>query len=1138
MAPEKVLCVLSALLYTVLCASGTSVFYVRPATSDTCPGHPCLLLSDYTHNTEEYFTSDTIFLFLEGEHDLSDLLVLDNITNFTLSGMSSKVSIVMSEEAGVWCTNSEGIEMSSLMIEYRGKVKEGTHSALMFSNSHSVLIADVHLTGLNEESNDFHAISFNQSTGRIANCSFISCHGQYGSAIYVSSSEVNFAGTGLYANNTVNSTGATIHAEDSTLTFNGYHHFLGNEADDCGGAIYAVTSIMHFNGDTVMYFDHNSAAEGGGGAICLEDSDLTSNANVTFLGNSAESEGGGVYAFYSNMKFMRFTTFTSNGAYDGGGLFMQNSSLVCNGTTTFTLNIVNNNHPIVYSLGGGLDAEDDAVVRLSGNVCFTENEASNGGGMYIDSSSQLVLKSPVTINFDGNIAEKAAALNFGEHDAAYIYRCYSLPLEKNCNFKAEVTNSSTLEDIYLNFTNNYDFDTHTNTAVFGGDLEHCEVQVNDKYLQSNGFQFINNVSTFTPGGIKGSISSQPLKVCFCKNGKPDCYGERSKYISSVPGRLFNVSLVIVGELDIPVASMLTAVTARGHLPAEVRIQNPELCANCTDIGFKIYTEDYSLILLHPNICFGTKRSLIFCAGPCPGGFFLKETQCQCQPELEALKRNITCDVDTGLVTRPDYSWMKPILDENLTYHGFIWCPVCPNAYCKPGNRSHPVCLNFSTNDTDNQCTENRVGTLCGRCKQNHSLILYTLECNVCQNTYISLLLFFLAAGIGLIALLLTLHMTVAAGAINGLILYANIVNVHRDLFLPRDKTGVNPLSIFIAWVNLDFGIPTCFYDGLDAYWYAWLQYAFPLYLWLLIGIILCATNCSVRVGRLLGSNPVAVLSTVVLMSYTKLLQTTVGALRFKTLTYHGSNQSFYSDGLRVWLFDGNITYFEGKHIILAIFGICFLSFLILPYIFLLLFGYRLQAYSGRKGFFWFNKFKPILDAYYAPYNSKNRYWPGFMLLVRGGVFLSSILIADTTSLLVVSSLFVAIGLVPWLRYPVYEKLYLDLLEASFILNIGILASATHHVKTVEGNQVLVTYLSMTIALAEFLGILIFHLSLRIKGTSCFQEWGCVKWLGTILELRRKRTTYQLSNDTAAAAVMNMSPTRTFVDIREVLLQDN
>ena len=42
--------------------------------------------------------------------------------------------------------------------------------------------------------------------------------------------------------------------------------------------------------------------------------------------------------------------------------------------------------------------------------------------MYIDSSSQLVLKSPVTINFDDNIARTdGAALNFGEYDA-YKYR--------------------------------------------------------------------------------------------------------------------------------------------------------------------------------------------------------------------------------------------------------------------------------------------------------------------------------------------------------------------------------------------------------------------------------------------------------------------------------------------------------------------------------------------------------------------------------------------------------------------------------------------------------------------------------------------------------------------------------------------
>ena len=100
-----------------------------------------------------------------------------------------------------------------------------------------------------------------------------------------------------------------------------------------------------------------------------------------------------MYANNSNMKFMRFTTFTSNEAnISGGGLDMQNSSLVCNGTTTFKLNKGGSDS---FSFGGGQHAQDDAVVRLSGNVCLTENEASYGGGMYIDSSSQLVLKSPV-----------------------------------------------------------------------------------------------------------------------------------------------------------------------------------------------------------------------------------------------------------------------------------------------------------------------------------------------------------------------------------------------------------------------------------------------------------------------------------------------------------------------------------------------------------------------------------------------------------------------------------------------------------------------------------------------------------------------------------------------------------------------
>ena len=64
------------------------------------------------------------------------------------------------------------------------------------------------------------------------------------------------------------------------------------------------------------------------------------------------------------------------------------------------------------------------------------------------------------------------------------------------------------------------------------------------------------------------------------------------------------------------------------------------------------------------------------------------------------------------------------------------------------------------------------------------MTLNSLDCSECENKFLSLMLFFGVAGVALIVLLLALNMTVAAGTLNGLILYANILNVHRELFFP------------------------------------------------------------------------------------------------------------------------------------------------------------------------------------------------------------------------------------------------------------------------------------------------------------------------------------------------------------------
>jgi len=118
-------------------------------------------------------------------------------------------------------------------------------------------------------------------------------------------------------------------------------------------------------------------------------------------------------------------------------------------------------------------------------------------------------------------------------------------------------------------------------------------------------------------------------------------------------------------------------------------------------------------------------------------------------------------------------------------------------------------------------------------------------------------------------------------------------------------------------------------------------------------------NTPQRIAKVFGSNPVAVLATLFLLSYAKLLRTIIAALYFTFLDYPDEVR------VAVWLYDGNIVYIHGKHT--ALFLVALLTFMVLflPYTFLLTVGQCLQAKSNQRLFYWINnpRIKPFLDAY-------------------------------------------------------------------------------------------------------------------------------------------------------------------------------
>ena len=328
--------------------------------------------------------------------------------------------------------------------------------------------------------------------------------------------------------------------------------------------------------------------------------------------------------------------------------------------------------------------------------------------------------------------------------------------------------------------------------------------------------------------------------------------------------------------------------------------------------------------------------------------------------------------------------------------------------------------------------------------------------------------------------LLTLNLTVSTGTINGLIFYANIVRAnHAVFFPPRDRSF---FSLFIAWLNLDIGVETCFWDGLDGYAKTWLQFAFPVYIWVIVAIIIWLSRRYVLVAKLCGSHTVKVLATLFLLSYAKVLRTVITALSF------ASPRFLDGSTLTVWLYDGNVDYLGVKHAFLFFTALVFAVGFVLPFTLLVLLAPCLQVWSNKRFFRWVHRIKPLLDAYQGPYRDKFRCWTGVMLVVRNVLFLSfaanGLGDPDVNLVLITTIVLGLIQAFMWLPDKVYKVLILNILEAIFITKLGIFSACALFIRRnnpdpVKG-QMIAAYTITTITIIIFMPIVCYHIWIAIK----------------------------------------------------------
>ena len=1080
--------------------------YVQPYKSVICPDDPCHTFDEYTNATDEYFVSDVGFIFIDGIYYLHNRLYLTNISNmyFCSQGRDKrKVQIFIDFLTNITFAMSNNITLSHVTFVARGSQVisyEGGPTILLFRRTFNVLLSNLTFLGDGKRFGQ-SAITYYLSNSWMEDIHAEGMVGFAGAAFTAINSTVALTGNNTFFNNTATSGAGVIYAHDCNVSISGWNYFEGNRALQTGGAIVIADTMFELNG--VAHFIRNTAAVGGAVAILngnpghdkitTIDGDMYFNNNCARYSNHSEGHGAAIYIACAHV-YVRGQIMIRRNFGNFGTIKVEYSTVTIAGNVVFISNAA-------HYLGGAI-ASISTHISIQGTLKFTNNSASVGGALSLSGKSKLIIHKHTQLIFTENHANVIGGAIFFE-DSEVKSQCHNI-FSLRC-FKPESTEplaicSESFEsmiDCFIEFNADIPFNISTSnisilfffnfagksgTAIYGGSLDKCRLHLSTGFQDKTGNKigeagvYDENplqifLEIFIIDNMTSAISSDPLRICFCNNGIPDC--EKSETVSTVRGKQFTLSAVTVGQGNYTVPSLIKAdfndAGSEVQLSILQRVQDTGY--NCTDISYRIFTtQDFLTLVLFPDgPCRDTgiarcEVSVSFL--PCPDGFVHAGFECVCDKRLDTF--NSTCNVDRESIIRVKNNFWIMALYEESSYHGLIiHQAACPFDYCVES------AIEVRLNDTNVQCNHNHSGIICGACQDKLSLAFGSLHCLPCSNAYLSLTLLFALAGIVLVAIVLLLQLTVALGTINGLIFYANVVQMNRNIFFPPGATNV--LTIFIAWLNLDLGIETCFYYGMDIYAFMWLQFIFPFYIWLLIGFIIFVSRHSTTVTRRLGRNPVSVLATLLFLSYSKILRTIISVLSRTSLQY--------PDGLYhyVWLYDGNVPYFQrADHIILAVFAVFSLLFLFLPYTLLLLCGHWLQAYSRGWLLSCFNKMIPFLDTYYAPFKKKSRYWPGLLLLVRCILFLSftfNALGSSSINLLIITSTTVGLTTFAWLQNQLYMKIHNDILEASFILNLCILAAATYHMKETGGSQYKLAYTSVGITFLTFIGILAYHVFL-------------------------------------------------------------
>ena len=782
--------------------------------------------------------------------------------------------------------------------------------------------------------------------------------------------------------------------------------------------------------------------------IVLEDVDMYGNRPIT----DATVQDSAV------LLFIGISSVRIIGSYGFGSIFSNNSMSVL---LTSSTNII-----------------------LIGRITFENNVGFNGGAISMYDSSILFFHEGSNILFRGNRAVRLGGAIYANSLGSSISQTCVLQVI------GEIAGPSSSPNITVTFQNNYAGES--GNSIFGDPLFDCSSVPEASILQSSVFddnaEVYDSIFRFpsTVGNNIPEVTSSPERICICSNGTynpEEC--QDSINTTVIPGETFYIELVPLDSSGTPVFSVLLSEIdsesseERYSLGPDQDIRTLSGRASCTSTSFAIFgPENGNIELTLFPATISSKTMINLTIDSCPPGFILNSKvtnnfdleQCECcRFVLDTI--DSVCNMTTYTIQRRQQVWFG-LHEEFNTSSDVVFVSTCPINYCDDSITEVDLRI------PNHLCQPGRTGLLCGACDDGLSTVFGSADCKKCSNAWIAMVLVFMVAGIFLVCMLFALDITVRHGTITGLIFYANVVSVNANIFFRG--TGQGFLFVFISLLNLELGFPLCFYDGMSETAKLGFQYIFPAYL-LLISVIMIVLIRNVKfVRKLTYTCGIQVLATLFYLSFGKILRTVIDTLSFATL------YSDTFDPVTIWLFDGNIHYFEGIHLFLFIVAVVITIVFLIPYPFYLLFVSIIQRFHNSQ------RLKPFLDAYLAPYKDGFRFWFGMRIVILLMVcVVFAVKGTDDPGLnLLIQQIFIIIFLLLLTYCRPFKSTTLGLLHMFFLLNFIILALITVHIvdiQDLEGKQEQLVTVMVGTVFVVFCGIMAYHTFLALRKFPIFEK---------------------------------------------------